>query len=701
MMSAKTFSLTLSKLIFTLLFFLLTGAMKPASPLAPPTKRALIIAIAAYDPATTGWDAISSDKDVVLIKNALVKIGFDNSNIDLLSDKDATKSGILKAIKNLEMKAQPGDHIVIHYSGHGHQIYDDNNDELDKLDEAIVAYGAFMDADMYDKAGLPLGSLHLRDDEFGDAVASLRRKIGSNGHVLVILDSCHSGTATRGVAKQRGGAVPLIPAKIALPASQKKETEGGFGIAEEKTRGSNDGMAKFILISGAAASQANFETTDDEGNSVGSLSYCISKALARLGDKQMSYRALFAQVQADMAIKVRNQQPQIEGDIDYKIFNGDYVIQQPYFQLSTTDDTTFRIDGGKLTGIFEGSTVYLERAGAAKKTNKPIAKGVVTRTSNFDATIEIDSGTFDPSNLKAYWVFPSEFTFGNKKLRISLARVNEPKIKSALIDAIGKIKLVEITETAPDLIIDITGPENKQRGASSNSLSIIDAQGDKLDFRSTDGAALLKSIPINEPSLVNQCERLVRNYAQSVFIKDIDVIDPEYNVQVSFIPRVSASGKDTLDVKKFIKGGILELPEGQMVYIKLKNTGTKKTFFNLIGISPNGDMYPMYPAPDASVNPQDYFLLPNQTIILWDYDVVIGPPYGNEICKVIASSRPVNLTQVINLRQNIATKGTSSGIDAVIGKVFDNYTTRGPNVKYDGSAKTSTYEMVYRIVPRQ
>jgi hypothetical protein len=41
------------------------------------------------------------------------------------------------------------------------------------------------------------GEKHIRDDQVGKWLDSLSRKVGASGSILVCIDACHSGTATR------------------------------------------------------------------------------------------------------------------------------------------------------------------------------------------------------------------------------------------------------------------------------------------------------------------------------------------------------------------------------------------------------------------------------------------------------------------------------------------------------------------------
>src|SRR4029077_2409125 len=156
-----------------------------------PNKIALIVAVAKY-PASSGWGELSSLNDVKLIKDALMRQGFKEQNITVISDKQATLAGISNAMDQyLIQKAQPGDIAVFHFSGHGQQIEDDNGDEGDGLDESFIPYDAPAEY-------RPGPDKHFRDDLLGQKLSQLRTKLGDKGNLLVIIDACHSGTMTRG-----------------------------------------------------------------------------------------------------------------------------------------------------------------------------------------------------------------------------------------------------------------------------------------------------------------------------------------------------------------------------------------------------------------------------------------------------------------------------------------------------------------------
>lgn len=92
------------------------------------------------------------------------------------SETKPTKANILAGIDWLVRGLVPGQNIVFHYSGHGGRVRDRNGDEASGLDSCIYA----------------LGMQTITDDEIRSALAT---RIPAGCKCLVLLDSCHSGSA--------------------------------------------------------------------------------------------------------------------------------------------------------------------------------------------------------------------------------------------------------------------------------------------------------------------------------------------------------------------------------------------------------------------------------------------------------------------------------------------------------------------------
>ncbi|MBK8643901.1 MAG: caspase family protein [Saprospiraceae bacterium] len=125
-----------------------------------PNKKALIVAIGTY-PASSNITSLHSLNDIPLIQSALSKLGFEEKNILILEDGQATKENIVKALESqLYNNLKQGDICYFHFSGHGQQVQDFNGDESDGYDEALVPYDALMEY----QPGKYQGEKHLTDD---------------------------------------------------------------------------------------------------------------------------------------------------------------------------------------------------------------------------------------------------------------------------------------------------------------------------------------------------------------------------------------------------------------------------------------------------------------------------------------------------------------------------------------------------------
>lgn len=117
-----------------------------------------------------------------------------------LIDDDATKEQVLLGIQIAARYLEYGDKFFVTFSGHGTHVHDVDQDEEDARDEAWCCY---------DKL--------LIDDELYAAWKLFRPGV----RILVIADSCHSGTSTKNVTYQ------IVP--------QKKQARSKIGYDLQAT----------------------------------------------------------------------------------------------------------------------------------------------------------------------------------------------------------------------------------------------------------------------------------------------------------------------------------------------------------------------------------------------------------------------------------------------------------------------------------
>ena len=159
----------------------------------PRGDRALVVGIDQY--ADSGFtDLRGAARDARNIRWLLTEhLGFDPGQIRMLADQTATRDGIVNGIRDwLVDGTRPGARALFYFAGHGYFQTDENDDEPDGYDEALVPH----DARLISRETRPMQVANLiLDDEIRMLLDGL-----DDRRVHVIVDSCHAGTMTRSLA---------------------------------------------------------------------------------------------------------------------------------------------------------------------------------------------------------------------------------------------------------------------------------------------------------------------------------------------------------------------------------------------------------------------------------------------------------------------------------------------------------------------
>lgn len=644
-----------------------------------PKKIALIVAIADY-PKEGGWSDISSDKDVPLIEKSLRSQGF--TDITILRDADATKEGIIAAIEDLTNKASKGDIVVFHYSGHGQQVKDDNNDEKsDGYDEALVAY----DAQMRFRPGVYEGENHLRDDDLDKLFFNLRKKIGSKGNLLVILDACHSGTGTRGLAKARGTMEKMAP-KDYEPETSGEEI--GMVDNSNNSRGAGADLGSMIILSGASPDELNYETEDDNGNSVGSLSFAFSRAIAK-SDKNTTYRAFFDMIKVDMMVLAPNQQPMVEGNIDAKLFAGDIVKQKPYFTIEKwLGDNTVEINAGTVFAIFEGSEVTFYPIGTTDpKKAKAITKGTIIKSDFYTAQVKLEE-EMSEEVIKNSWAFITNQNLGDVSVKVKVD-VNNEDLKNIVLKIIDEEKNVVLDNKNPDVLIE-----------QGNAFS----RGSKLHIITTSEYLIYENSfnSSNEDKMAEEIQFSLKAFAQGKYLRNLDMESSYLDVKFEFIPVKVDKNENEIErydiSEKIDKSTTIVFKEGDYFKLRITNNGKVRAYYSIIDIQPDNIVNLLVPAYDYARNiripASEFYVEPGKTIEL-DYVFYFGPPHGKEVFKLIASEQPLNLEPII-LTRGAGMRGDEGPFEKLMSNSYTG--SRGAGQGRTGAQVPAEMYNIYSIV---
>lgn len=255
-------------ILLTLLMSLSVSAQHPLRT----HRHALLVGISNYSQfaqkSCDKWKDIHGVNDVMLIQDDLIKHHF---GITKLLNADATYHNITNELKKLSQYSQTGDIVYIHFSTHGQPFEDIDGDEEDGWDEAIVPYDALKKF----QKGIYEGECHLIDDELSTYVSDIRKKVGTEGMVYVVVDACHAGNSgERGIDEDsvivRGSSLGFSGNDIIFCPRSNRKTHFLLDAGHK--------MSDVTFIEACRSDQRNVEIKVDNVY-YGPLSYYIHKVI--------------------------------------------------------------------------------------------------------------------------------------------------------------------------------------------------------------------------------------------------------------------------------------------------------------------------------------------------------------------------------------------------------------------------------------
>lgn len=228
--------------------------------------------------------------DMTRMKELASSLNYETSS---LKDEEATRENILKCIAEFGSKAGPGDIVLITYAGHGAPVPDENNDEIDRYDEAWVTYNGF-----------------LLDDELYAACKAFNPET----RILMVSDSCHSGTMNRMVNFHRvrntnGGRKLRFIDITAVKGILLRHNKNTRGLKTEENRGHalpDEVKAPFKLLAACQDDQYAQEMGEN-----GLFTTKLMETLDKHGRNTLSYGKLIEFILEQMP---PDQRPQIKNE---------------------------------------------------------------------------------------------------------------------------------------------------------------------------------------------------------------------------------------------------------------------------------------------------------------------------------------------------------------------------------------------------
>lgn len=442
-----------------------------------PNLYALLIGINEYHPESGVSPLDGCINDVKAMETFLKKHYADlipARGIKKLLNKRATRANVIRAFQShLIKKAQPGDTALLYYAGHGSfneslEVFKqfDGKDQ----DETFVCYDSRLD-----------GNYDLADKE----IAVLLSRINKDVDIVVIADSCHSGSITRDVVK------PPVKSRFyrgrigerALDSYLLKKDDF-YADMLETTGKISIPNSRHLLLSGCDRGQESLETFDKRGLFTTTLLKNLTE------NRNISYSHLFEAVRAEvLEDSFGDQQPTMNA---WESFNPNAVFLRKNTQPNTRHLVTFKDNQWQMAY----GAIYGLPSDPAKTVNLTI--GIYDGqhpAAGFVEQIKVDKvnlGTTtlsDPQQLQEgekYWGeiqnFPSALTINLQGTEEEITAFNElyEKIPSAFVRLKKGAKNAKYTLmlTATQMTLTVTRSKRvikQTKAISQKDIAIIKA----------------------------------------------------------------------------------------------------------------------------------------------------------------------------------------------------------------------------------
>jgi hypothetical protein len=668
----------------------------PGPPVAQsqaPGKRALLVGIARYDRGQQdAFRNLSSGNDVKEMKRVLRdEYGFQEADIHVLADAEATRAGIVKGFQEyLIQPARPGDVVVFEFSGHGQPVADDNGDELDGKDETLVPY------DYRSQRATDGAKTNLRDDQLGQLLGQLRRKMLDadgqvKGNITLIIDSCHSGTITRGRLVFRGRS---WDPRLDGPEPQPRAA-GVPGNVDDLLELGGASTQGFVVLSACRDDESAADDVVEPGYpQMGVFTFYLARALraARVAG-QSTYRQVYERVEAEVTGQYPSQTPQLVGEQDNYLFASGTRPDRAYPLVQRFSGDRVTLSVGELHGTTVGSRFALARRGTdpAEQQNR-VAEVEITTVDS--ATSEarllepfrgkLKAGALKTEDLTAARAVETAHSYRGDQLKVFFQGWDRPETT---------LKSLEVATTA---------------GVTEKNYDVIVRRKEgRVTLERNDGSLLARFADDERvPGRLREAllgvwrwqflSRLANRDAEAVVKIDMRLVpvDVELDPAGRGVTRIKGDRTDVTPTG----GGGLVLHEGDFVQIELRNPSPIPVYVTVLDLRSNGGIGPLFPHPklrgagDRLIPAGATYRVPYPFVFRLEREYP-DQPAERELFKVIATREDADFSSLL-YEPEVKTRGPG---------ILEEFTTRGgpvsPLAKLLYTATTGTRAVPAAVEP--
>ena len=301
-------------------------------------------------------------------------------------EQEPTYANIVNTFNEITESAQPGEQVYIHYSGHGGRATTIYPFKQEPNDEGIVP----MDI------GDTEEGRYLRDVEM---TTLLKRMTDKGLIVTMILDSCHSGGATRGDAEIRsaGETDNAQRTSQSLVATPGELEQNWLDLTRNRAIGAAvlPQSREYVLLAACCPNEYAYEYAVNGGTERnGALTYWMIDTLTSVATsgQPLTYKLLHDRVNAQIQSKFPQQIPMILGESSRLVF-GSETWSTPFTVavIKVVSDTQITLNAGQAQGLSKGTrfSIYPFKTTDFTDKERQVAIVELTRVDASESTARV------------------------------------------------------------------------------------------------------------------------------------------------------------------------------------------------------------------------------------------------------------------------------------------------------------------------
>ena len=301
-------------------------------------------------------------------------------------EQEPTYANIVNTFNEITESAQPGEQVYIHYSGHGGRATTIYPFKQEPNDEGIVP----MDI------GDTEEGRYLRDVEM---TTLLKRMTDKGLIVTMILDSCHSGGATRGDAEIRsaGETDNAQRTSQSLVATPGELEQNWLDLTRNRAIGAAvlPQSREYVLLAACRPNEYAYEYAVNGGTERnGALTYWMIDTLTSVATsgQPLTYKLLHDRVNAQIQSKFPQQIPMILGESSRLVF-GSETWSTPFTVavIKVVSDTQITLNAGQAQGLSKGTrfSIYPFKTTDFTDKERQVAIVELTRVDASESTARV------------------------------------------------------------------------------------------------------------------------------------------------------------------------------------------------------------------------------------------------------------------------------------------------------------------------